>query len=232
MTAKKRTMFLQKWILNPQDLLQNRSLETVPVCIVLQYYPHSNTVCSHMYDECMKSIDSSVCHRLWSILWWIVRAYLLTIEYQVFQNVPSISILKHFESILLTIILLLLWSDVHQGMELISCRVVESSFLITHNIAPHISLHDLPYHKTTKRFEYFPSMEIFKLLLRKFAIQTWFCICSQYLCLFHNVFECIPSIHDKGKMLVLPHRLLCWVVSTSDQCFVFSSQFYVIHIHR
>ena len=64
MTSKKCTMFVQKWILNPQELPQNRSLETVPVCIVLQYYPHSNTVCIHMCDECMISIDSGVCHRL------------------------------------------------------------------------------------------------------------------------------------------------------------------------
>ena len=61
-------MFLQKWILSPQDLLQNRSLETVPACIVLQYYPNSNTVCIHMCDECKISIDSGVCHKLWSIL--------------------------------------------------------------------------------------------------------------------------------------------------------------------
>ena len=52
---RKCTMFLQKLISNLQDLPQNRSLETVPVCIVLQYYPHSNTVCNHMYDECKRS---------------------------------------------------------------------------------------------------------------------------------------------------------------------------------
>ena len=47
---------------------KNLSLETtVPVCNVWQYYPHSNIVCIHIYDECKKSIDSSVCHRLWSI---------------------------------------------------------------------------------------------------------------------------------------------------------------------
>ena len=44
-------MFLQKWILNPQDLLQNLSLESVPVCIVWQCFPHGNTVYIHMYDE-------------------------------------------------------------------------------------------------------------------------------------------------------------------------------------
>ena len=31
------------------------------------YYPHDNIVCIHMCDECLKSIDSGVCHRLWSI---------------------------------------------------------------------------------------------------------------------------------------------------------------------
>ena len=52
---QKRTMFHPKWILSPQDLLQNRSLETVPACIVQQYYPHNNTVCIHMCDECKRS---------------------------------------------------------------------------------------------------------------------------------------------------------------------------------
>ena len=33
-----------------------------------QYYPHDNIVCTHMCDECKISIDSSVCHKLWSIL--------------------------------------------------------------------------------------------------------------------------------------------------------------------
>ena len=35
---QKCTILHQKWILNPEDLLQNRSLETIPVCIELQYY--------------------------------------------------------------------------------------------------------------------------------------------------------------------------------------------------
>ena len=44
-----------EWILSPQDLLQNRSLEIVPACTVQQCYPHDNIVCIHMCDECMKS---------------------------------------------------------------------------------------------------------------------------------------------------------------------------------
>ena len=84
-------------------------------------------------------------------------------------------------------------------MKLILCRVVESFCSPTHNIVPHISWHDLPRHRTTKRYSVFPSMVIFRLLLRKFWIQTWFGNCPQYLCLFHIVFECIPSIHDPRK---------------------------------
>ena len=94
-------------------------------------------------------------------------------------------------------------------MEWIFCRVVVSSCLLTHNIAPHISRHDLPYHKTMKKYEDFEGMAVSLLLPRKFAIQTWFCNCPQYLCLLHIVFECTPSLHDQGKMLVLPNRLLC-----------------------
>ena len=97
-------MFLQKWILNLQDLPQSQSPETVPVCIVWQYFPHDNIVYIHLCDEYMKSIDSDVCHRLWSILLWIVRAHLLTIKYQVVQLLPSISISEQFEGMYLTIL--------------------------------------------------------------------------------------------------------------------------------
>ena len=139
-------------------------------------------------------------------------------------NLPCISISEQFESTLLTILprisILLLGSDGRQGMELILCRVVESSCWPTHNIVPHISGHDLPHHKTMKKYEDFWGMEVFQFLPLKFAIQTWLCNCPEYLCLFGIVFECSPSIHDQRKMLVLPNRLLCWVVSTSDWDFV------------
>ena len=95
--------------------------------------------------------------------------------------------------------------------------------MLTHNIVPHISLHELPYRRTTKRFADVPSMVI---------SQFWFCNGQQLLCLFHIVVECIPSTHDQGKMLVLPNQLLCLVLSTSDQYFVSFQQFDVIHIHR
>ena len=217
----KRTMFHPKWILNPQDLLRNRSLGKVPACIVWKCYPHNNTVCI----ECMKSIDSGVCHRLWSVLWLIVQVCSLTIEYQVFQYVPRTSISEQIESILLLTILqqisfLLLWNDGHRCMELILCRVVESSCLPTHKIVPHISWHDPPCHETMKKYEDFEGMVISLIPPQKFAIQTWFCNCPQYLGLLRIDVECSPSIHDPRKMLLLPNRLLCWVLSTSVQDFV------------
>ena len=59
-----------------------------------------------------------------------------------------------------------------------------------------------------KKYEDFEGMVISLLSQRKIAIQTWFCNCPQYLCLFGIVVECNPSIHDPRKMLVLPNQLL------------------------
>ena len=88
-------------------------------------------------------------------------------------------------------------------MELILCRVVESFCSPTHNIVPRISWHDLLCHMTMKRYSDFPSMVIFQLLRLKFWIETWFCNCQQYPCLFHIVFEYIPrytwSRNDVGS---------------------------------
>ena len=164
-------------ILNPKSLLQNRILETVPACTVLQYCPHSNNVCLHMCDVKYQSNQEFVTS-YGPFLWCTVRAYLLTIKYRVVQFLPNKSISEQFESIHVTIlqqISFLLWNDGHRCMEWILCRVVESSCLPTHNTAQHISSHDVPYRKTTKKDETFPSMVIFGLLLRKFWTQTWFC---------------------------------------------------------
>ena len=92
-----------------------------PNLLVWQCFPHDNFVCIHMCDECKRSNEIIICHRLWSILWSIVQVYSLTIEYQVFQYVPSISISEQFESILVTILpqisFLPLQSGGHRCME-------------------------------------------------------------------------------------------------------------------
>ena len=197
--------------------------EAVAACIVLQCYPHNNNICIHMCDGYKISNDLIVCQKLWSTLRLIVQVYSLTKEYQIFQYVPSTSISKQIESILLTIhpriSILLLWSDGRQDMGLILCRVILSSFLLTHSIVPHISWNDLQYRKTKKRYTYFPSMVIFRILPRKFVTRKWICKCQQYPYLFQIVFEYIPGFHHQGKTLVLPYQLLYWVLSTSDQFF-------------
>ena len=83
--------------------------------------PSWNLVGIHMCDEYMKSIDSGVCHKPWSILWLIVHAYSLTIKYRVVQFLPGTNISEQFESMYLTILrrisFLLLWSGGHQCKE-------------------------------------------------------------------------------------------------------------------
>ena len=91
---QKCIVFLQKWILNLQDLPQSQSLETVPICIAWQYYPHDNTVCIHLYDEYMKSIDSGNCCMLLSIM---DRASLFT-DHKI-SGRPILAKYKHFRTI-------------------------------------------------------------------------------------------------------------------------------------
>ena len=116
-------------------------------------------------------------------------------------------------------------------MELILCSVVESSCLPTHNIVPHISWHDLPCHRIMKRYSDFLITVIFQCTPRKFVIPTCFCDCQQYLCLFYIVFEYIPGIHDQGKMLVLPNRLLLLSTFPHRINILFLSSQFLCHPH-
>ena len=61
---RKCTEFLLMLILNPQDFLQNRSLETILICIVVVCFPHNNIASIHLCDECTRSNAPNVCHRL------------------------------------------------------------------------------------------------------------------------------------------------------------------------
>ena len=69
-------------------LLQNQDLETTLICSVL-CFPPNNIASIHMCDECMKSIDSGVCHKLWSTSLPHEQVCLKTKEYQVSQYVPN-----------------------------------------------------------------------------------------------------------------------------------------------
>ena len=57
----------QKLILSPQGRQQNLSLGTNPIDDAEPCYPHDNIVGSHLCDECMKSTELNVGHKLLSI---------------------------------------------------------------------------------------------------------------------------------------------------------------------
>ena len=97
----------------------------------------------------------------------------------VYQCVPNTSISGQFERMILTILqqitILLLRIDGHQGMELWLCKIVKSFYLQIGNIFPHISVHDLSYHRTLRRClrQVSQNKVAFLLLLQRFWIRTY-----------------------------------------------------------
>ena len=87
--------------LNLQGLQQNLNLEPVPVCNVELCFPHDNNAKIHLCDECKKSNEPSVCHKLWSIWWLLVQVCLLTRECQVYQCIGQFS--NRFQVLLLEV---------------------------------------------------------------------------------------------------------------------------------
>ena len=55
-------------ILSLEGLMQNQSLETILVCIVVLCFPHNKIAVIHLYDECERSNAPSVCHKILSIM--------------------------------------------------------------------------------------------------------------------------------------------------------------------
>ena len=62
------TMIHLRSISNLQDLAQSESLDTVPVGIVMLYFPHDSTVCTHLCGECKRSNVLDVFRKLQSTL--------------------------------------------------------------------------------------------------------------------------------------------------------------------
>ena len=139
------------------------------------------------WDECKKSIMLVVCHMPESILWLILQACWPTIERQIVQFAPSISISRRFVSKLLRILQLIrvlpAWIDDHPGKDLKLCKVAPLSCLLVQSIARRIFEHVLPCRRTTLQLsrEAFPILIIFQLLQQKYVIQT-------SLVLFHYCF--------------------------------------------
>ena len=151
---RKYTRPLQMLILSLQSLLQNQSLETIQVCIVVLCFPHHNIAGIHLYDECTKSNASSVCHKVF-VHFVTARASLFT-DHEI-SGLPIRAKYKHFRTICDQTVdnsptdsCSSSFSDGHPCMALQLCIIVESFYSQVRNIFPHISLHDLPCHRTKK----------------------------------------------------------------------------------
>ena len=88
-------------------------------------------------------------------------------------------------------------------------KFVESFYLQVRSIFPHISLRDLPCHRTKKiLFLHQVSLKLWAVvcpwLRHKSWSQTYFYICLEYPCLFYFLFECNLNKHGQEMMLVLP----------------------------
>ena len=86
-------------------------------------------------------------------------------------------------------------------MELILCRVAESSCLPTHNIVPLISLHDQPCHKTMKKYEDFEERVIFYSTRGNSRFEHGSVI-------VHSIFACLALSLSAAQEKVILER--CW----------------------
>ena len=164
-------------------------------------------------------------------LWLLEQVCVRTREWQVYQCVPNIYIVRRFVSTLLTILqrfpILLpsrhgVWDFVH---------IAELFNLSVRNTFPHISSHVLPCHEKKWRYaaEVSINLAMSQLSQQKFVIRT----CSWNFPQYHSLscihVECNPSRRDQGMMSVLLNRHFSSIFSTFDRC---SSHFYLVHVHR
>ena len=85
MTSKHAHCTTWSRFVSPQDLLQNQSLETVPICIVWQCYPHAN-VCNHMNEKRKRSNDNRLSQ---TFVHFVIDANSLNKDYQVLPQLPK-----------------------------------------------------------------------------------------------------------------------------------------------
>ena len=186
-----------------------------------------------MCDGCRISNDSGRLSQA-SVHFVIDRASLFTdhkiIEYQVSQCEPHTSISERFVSKLQTNISLTdsfsssdwLWS-MHGVATLYNCWVFFYSQV--RNIFPHISLRDLPCHRTKKILflhQVFLKLwsVVFLWLQQKSWFRTYLCSSPQYPYLFDTLFECNPNTHVQAMVLVLPNQRLSKAFPKSVLCFL------------
>ena len=186
-----------------------RVLGKFPIDSAVLSFPHDNVVCNHSCYECRRSNESSVCHKLWSILWLLGPVCLRTKECLVYQFAPNVDILGNFESNF--------WQLFHRfqlflfEVMVVNAWCTESFYSPTRNVVSRISSRDLPCHKTKRSSSraMSPSQAHFQLLWRRFVIRTFVCAHLKYFRSICIHVECIPCTRGHDKMSVLPdHRCL------------------------
>ena len=113
------------------------------------------------------------------------------------------------------------WSSMHGADTLRSCCVVllaKSQYRSTHFLV----WHDLPYSKTTKRIDFFRAWKFFSCSCGIFGIKLGSVFVNNIFAYFTMSLSTSQENIYLRNMLVLSNRLLCWVLSTSDQDFVSS----------
>ena len=208
---RKYIRFFLRLILNLQSLHHNLSPGINPTDNVEPWLPPDNIVSSHLCDECNKSNEPDVCHKLWSILWQIEQVCSLTMECQVHQFLPSTSISRQIVSIHRTILQLIQvppsWNDDHPCKALKLCTIVPSFCLHIHNISQRTFSRDLPCRWTTRQF----LREIFSHLGNVFSCScrnSWF---EHFSVFVHNSFVRF-CIHVECNCQMHVVKEWCWFV--------------------
>ena len=132
--SRKCTELLLMLIWSLQGLLQNQSLETIQVCIVVLCFPHNNITGVHMCGVCKRSNAPNFCHELLSItrpheqICSQKCRHFKTICEQTVDNSPTDPISSSLNW----------WSSMHGVATLYKCWVVlfaSSQYLSTHFFA-------------------------------------------------------------------------------------------------
>ena len=143
-----------------------------------------------------------------------------TIWEHVFDNSPTDFCFFFFEVVVIDA-----WSG---NFIKLLCRLVRQ----THNIVPHISLHDPPCHNTMKKYEDFEGMVIFSTQAAENSNMVSVIVHSIF-CLFRIFLWVHPKYPWSKKDVGSPKSTSLLVLSTSDQgCVFFPANFYITHMHR
>ena len=197
--------------------------------------------CIHMCDECMKSIDFRLLSQ--ALVHFVIDRASLFTDHRISGRPNSCQVstcqnhlrvyMWQFSKQNFISSSLKWWSSMHGVDTLQSCCVdllADSQYRSTHFFAwPSIFIRPWRDTKIFRRFSEYGS--VFCSLRKNSRFKHGSVNCPQYLCLFHIVFECIPSIHDQGKDVVSPRSTSLLSTFHIGLMFLFLSSQFLCHPH-